>query len=133
MTSANHIKIKGIPLEADIVNLHKMLVSNEKFMLAVTASWCGHCVRLNQQHWPHFIASPAAQNARIVELDYTAYKEIVKNDKLQNCLFRKLLNESVNAFPYIALVQNKPDNVSVRMYDGHFPMDASSLHRFISI
>ena len=115
---------------ADLAKVHDLLNANSKFMLVVMADWCGHCVRLKNGPWQEFVASPAARKLHIVELDYDAYTKVAQNDKLGDCVFAKLLKKSVQSFPYVAMVQQTPEAVNVKMYDGAYPVNAVELHKF---
>lgn len=125
--------LKMTTAPADVAKVHTLLGSGEGFLLVVMADWCGHCRRLKDNHWPAFVGA-AENKMHVVELDYGTYKDLIKEKSLQDCLFSKLLQKSVNSFPYVALIQKSEQQsgsiVNVRMYDGVYPITSATLQSF---
>lgn len=122
----SHIVIQKSSLQNDMKEVDK-IVGKTPCLLLVHASWCYHCIQLMQDQknekgvikeseWTKFKKSAVGKKVPIIEIEYDVHQEIVK--KYKDTLLGKLMKESVQGFPFIAIigvVHN--DNVDVHLYD----------------
>lgn len=117
----------------------EMLNRGLPFIVAVFADWCGHCNRLTQaqpgnkvSEWDKFLNSSPKYlgDTPIIWMDYDVMSKLAGN---KECEFGRMLAASASSFPFISVAKKDTLNnkISVHVYDGTYPMTASSIRAFL--
>ena len=118
--------------------IHTGLLDNgAPFVVAVFADWCSHCTRLttpqpgqSKSQWAMFLENQGNKYP-VVDMNYDSYMQVKKNT---GCDLGRMLNASVQSFPFVAIAQKDviQNKISVHVYDGAYPMTADSIIEFLN-